>query len=81
MIEAGIIQMNVIMNREFFDIFHEWTYDEVLKIWFDGSYSCRELGESVFVGTFDTGFDFGEMKAVHKNTIVGKTHSLILLKS
>ena len=75
MIEAGILQRNVITHRKFFDIQYEWTYDEVLNRCFDGAYSLPELGENVFVGTIETGFDFGKMTAVHKDAIVGKIHS------
>lgn len=74
------------MHRKFFDIFHEWTYDEVLKRCFDSSYCFPKLGESVFFGTIETYFDFGEMTAVHKDAIVGKilsfnsAYNLILFK-
>ena len=72
--------------EEIFDVCYEWSYNKILNRCFDGSYSLQELGESVFVGTLETGFDLGKMTAVKKDAQVGKilsfnsAYKLILFK-
>lgn len=79
--EGGIVS-----RRRNFDVCYEWSYTEVLKRCFDGSYSLQESGESVFVGTVETGFNLGKMTADKKNAQVGKilsfnsAYKLILFK-